>query len=105
MDQNGQPVLQEKSFTLATRCETDAVFADFLQRAAQIELVETNHDGVWLVQAKSGTVKLEAGLDLNQQEIALRRVNGRAWQAEVLNVNGRDLAAESLGRLPAVGKR
>ena len=38
--------------------------------------------------------------------IALRRVNGRAWQSEVLSVNGQDLAAATLGRaLGAGGER
>ena len=50
------------------------------------------------MKAKSGQVELEGGLDLNQKQIALRRVNGRAWQTEVLSVNGRDLATETLGR-------
>ena len=90
---------------LAARCETDAAFAAFLKRAAQIELVETYRAGVWLVKAKSGAVVLEAALDLNQKQIAGRRVNGRAWRPEVLNVNGRDLAAKTLGRLPAAAKR
>jgi hypothetical protein len=59
-------------------------------------LVEATQDGVWQVKAKSGAVELEAGLDLNQKQIALRRVNGRGWQPEVLSVNGRDWAAEML---------
>lgn len=83
---------------LAARCEIDAEFAKFLERAAQIKLVETTQKGIWLVKAKSGAVELEAGLDLNNQQIASRRVNGRAWQPEVLSVNGRDLAVGTLGR-------
>jgi hypothetical protein len=88
---------------LATRCATDAEFSAFLKRAAQIKLVETTQDGVWEVKAKSGAVELEAGLDFNQKQIALRRVNGQTWQSEVLSVNGRDLAAATLGSMPAVG--
>lgn len=87
---------------LAARCETAAEFTAFLRRAAQIELAETSQAGVWRVNAKSGAVELEAGLDLNQKEIALRRVNGRNWQPEVLSVNGRDLATATLGPKPAV---
>jgi hypothetical protein len=83
---------------LAARCETQADFTAFLKRAAQVELIESTQNGVWQVKAKSGAVDLEAGLDLNQKQIALRRVNGRAWQSEVLSVNGRDLTAETLGR-------
>jgi len=83
---------------LAARCETEAEFTAFLKRAAQVELIESTQNSVWQVKARSGAVELEAGLDLNQKQIALRRVNGRAWQPEVLNVNGRDLAAETLGK-------
>ncbi len=83
---------------LAARCETEAEFTALLKRAAQVELAETTQSGVWQVRARSGAVELEAGLDLNQKQIALRRVNGRAWQPEVLSVNGRDLAAETLGK-------
>ena len=90
---------------LAARCETDAAFAKFLKRAAEIKLVETNHDGGWQVKAKSGAVQLAAGLDLNQKQIAVRRINGCAWKSEVLNVNGRDLATKTLGRVSAEGKR
>lgn len=90
---------------LAARCETEAEFTAFLKRAAEIELAETTQDGVWQVKAKSGAVELEAGLYLNQKQIALRRVNGRAWQPEVLSVNGRDLTAATLGRKPAVVNR
>ena len=83
---------------LAARCETEAEFTALLKRAAQVELAETTQNGVWQVRARSGAVELEAGLDLNQKQIALRRVNGRAWQPEVLSVNGRDLAAETMGK-------
>jgi hypothetical protein len=83
---------------LAARCETEAEFTALLKRAAQVELAETTQNGVWQVRARSGAVELEAGLDLHQKQIALRRVNGRAWQPEVLSVNGRDLAAETLGK-------
>jgi hypothetical protein len=82
---------------LAARCESEAEFTAFLKRAAQVEVAETTQDGVWLVKARSGAVELEAGLDLNQKQIALRRVNGREWQPEVLTVNGRNLVAETLG--------
>jgi hypothetical protein len=81
---------------LAARCETEAEFAAFLKRAAQVQLVEATQDGVWQVKAKSGAVELDVGLDLNQKRIALRRVNGRAWQTDILSVNGRDWAAETL---------
>ena len=83
---------------LAARCETEAEFTALLKRAAQVELAETTQNGVWQVRARSGAVELEAGLDLNEKQIALRRVNGRAWQPEVLSVNGRDLAAETMGK-------
>lgn len=99
--------LDEKSvrcglILLTARCENDAEFAGFMNRAAQIKLSEITRDGVWQVNAKSGAVELEAGLDLNQKQIALRQVNGRVWKPEVLSVNGRDLAAGTLGRV--VGK-
>ncbi|MCC6822340.1 MAG: hypothetical protein IT579_16540 [Verrucomicrobia subdivision 3 bacterium] len=81
---------------LAARCETDAALAAFLKRAAQIELTETTQAGVWQVKAKLEASELEAGLDLEQKQIALRRVNGRAWRSEVLSVNDRDLARETL---------
>ena len=84
---------------LAARCETEAEFAAFLKRAAQVELVEATQDGVWQVKAKSGAVELEAGLDLTRKQIALRRVNGRTPQADILSVNGRDLAAETLSSM------
>lgn len=77
---------------LAARCETDAALAAFLKRAAQIELTETTQAGVWQVKAKLEASELEAGLDLEQKQIALRRVNGRAWRSEVLSVNDRDLS-------------
>ena len=101
--------LMEKSvrcgiILLAARCETEAKFTAFLKRAAQIKLGQTTQDGVWQVTAKSGTVKLEAGLDLDQKQIALRRVNGRAWRSAVLSVNGRDIAAETLGKTIRIGK-
>ncbi|MCX6926821.1 MAG: hypothetical protein NT154_26995, partial [Verrucomicrobia bacterium] len=83
----------------AKRCETEADFASFLKRVMQTELADTTQDGIWRVKAKSAAVELEAGLDLRQNQIALRRVNGLAWQSQVLTVNGRDLAAETLGRL------
>lgn len=54
------------------------------------------------LKAEAGVVELEAGLDLDQKQIALRRVNGRSWQPEVLSVNGHDLAAGTLGRMPTV---
>ena len=82
---------------LAARCETEAEFSVFLNRAAKIKLVETMRNGIWQIKAKSGAVELEAALDLNQAQIALRRVNGRVWQPEVLSVNGQDLAARILG--------
>lgn len=85
---------------LAARCETDGEFTAFLKRAANIKLAESRRDGVWQVKAKSGAVELEAGLDLDAKQIALRRVNGRASQPQVLSVNGRDLAAGTLDRKP-----
>jgi hypothetical protein len=81
---------------LAARCQTEQEFTALLKRAAQVELAETTQNSVWQVKASWGAVELEAGLDLNWKQIALRRVNGRTWQSEVLNVNGRDLAAETL---------
>lgn len=96
-----EPSIRCGLLLLAARCETDAAFAEFLNRVAQIKLVETMQNSNWQVEARSGGVELEAGLDLNQKQIALRRVNGRAWQPAVLNVNGRDLAAETLGGKPA----
>ena len=83
----------------AERCETEANFAAFLKRIAQIELAETTQNGVWRVKATSAAVKLEAGLDLSRKQIVLRRVNGRVWECQVLDVNGRDLTAETLSRL------
>lgn len=83
----------------AERCETEADFASFLKRVAQTEMAETTQDGIWCVKAKSAAVELEAGLDLSRKQIALRRVNGRTWQCQVLSVNGRDLTAETLSRL------
>jgi hypothetical protein len=59
-------------------------------------LIETTQNGVWQVKAKSGVVELEAGLDLEQKQIALRRCNGKDWPANVFSVNGRDLAGELL---------
>ena len=91
---------------LAARCETQAEFTAFLKRAAGVELVESTQTGVWHVKARSGDVELAAGLDLQNKTIARRQVNGRPWQPEVLSVNGRDLAAETLGRaLGAAGQR
>ena len=84
---------------LAARCETQGEFAAFLRRAAAVELAESTQDGIWQVKARSGAVELEAGLDLQQQTIALRRVNGRQWKPEILSLNHRNLAAETLGRV------
>ncbi|NOS70984.1 MAG: hypothetical protein HOP33_13765 [Verrucomicrobia bacterium] len=81
---------------LAARCEGGAEFKAFMKRAARIKINAATQGGIWQVNAKSGTTKLEAGLDLNQKQIALRRVNGRVWHPEVLSVNGRDFAAETL---------
>ena len=89
----------------AARCETEVEFTAFLKHAAQIQLVDTTRNDIWQVKAKSGSVKLEAGLDLHQKQIVLRRVNGRDWQPEVLSVNGRDLAAETINRKPTDGQR
>ncbi len=83
---------------LTARCETEIEFSSFLKRAAQIKLSDTTRKGVWQVKAKSGAAELEAALNLEKHEIALRRVNGRKWQSKILSVNGRDLAAETLGR-------
>jgi len=82
----------------AERCETEADFAAFLGRVARIQPTATSVDGIWRVKAKSGSVELEAGLDLGRKQIVQRSVNGRSWQPRVLSVNDRDLAAEILGR-------
>jgi len=70
----------------------------FLKRTAQIKLIETTQNGVWQVKAKSDRVELEAGLDLDQKQIKLRRVNGDDWPVNVFSVNGRDLMAELIVR-------
>ena len=69
---------------LAERCETESEFATFLNRVSQIKLADTTRKGIWHVKAKSGSVELEASLDLSNKLIALSRVNGRAWKPEVL---------------------
>jgi hypothetical protein len=80
--------------TLAARCETDAEFTAFVKRAAEIKLVESTTNRVWQVKAKSGTVELEAGLDLDQKQSVWRRFNGKDWPVNVFSVNGRDLVKE-----------
>ncbi len=45
---------------------------------------------------------LTAGLDLIRHEITTRQVNHRPWPTSVLQVNDRDLAAETLGRIRIV---
>ena len=82
---------------LAERCESEAEFGAFLERAGRVELTDATRNGIWQVRAKSGAVELEAGLDLTKKKVAIRRVNGRDWQPAVFTVNGRDLAAETLG--------
>ena len=75
-------------------------FAAFQKRARELQPREEIRDGIWRVRAQSGAVELEAGLNLRTHTLATRRVNGQSWQTEVLSVNGRDLAAETFGRLP-----
>jgi len=102
--------LEEKSLRcglimMAAQCETEAEFTVFLKRVVETKLVQSTQHGVWKVKATSGAAELEAGLDLDRKQIALRQVNGRPWQSEVLTVNGRDLAAATLGPRPAAGGR
>ena len=96
-----EPAVRAGLLLVAERCETDAEFAVFLQRARQIQPVSRLDNDVWQVSARLGATELQAALDLKQKKIAARRVNGKAWQAEVLNVNGRDFLAETLGSVPA----
>ena len=85
---------------LGEPCATDAEFAAFQKRARELQPREEIRDGIWRVRAQSGAVELEAGLNLRTHTLTTRRVNGQPWQTEVLSVNGRDLAAETFGRLP-----
>ena len=82
---------------MTAHCETDAEFEGFLKRVDRIKLTETNHRGIWLVTAKSGPVELQAGLNLNERKIAVRRVNGQEWKSTPLTVNGRDMALQIPG--------
>jgi putative transposase len=54
-----------------------------------------NWNAVWQVKTKSGVVELEAGLDLNRKQIALRRCDGKDWPVIVFSLNGRVVAADS----------
>lgn len=81
----------------AGRCETDADFSAFVSRTREIQVRPRMEGSVWRVNARQGTTELEAALDLKEKRIITRRVNGKDWQTAVLNVNGRDLAAEHLG--------
>ncbi|MCX6884696.1 MAG: hypothetical protein NTX27_06600, partial [Verrucomicrobia bacterium] len=85
---------------MAARCETAREFESFLQRAAAVVPVETMQKGVWTVKATFEGTVLEAGLDLDRQELSLRRANGREWSQEILTVNGRDLGRKYLGSAP-----
>ena len=85
---------------MAARCETAREFETFLQRASSVVPVETMQKGVWTVKATFEGTVLEAGLDLDRQEISLRRANGREWSQEILTVNGRDLGRKYLGSAP-----
>ena len=86
----------------AARCETEAEFQAFLQRAHEVKVTERVQDGIWQARAVTGAVELEAGLDLARKQVAWRRVNGRAWETKVLEVNGRDLLADLVGSSAAV---
>jgi len=84
---------------VTSRCETESEFRRFLDRVAHVRLDDRLSDGVWQVGARLGPAELEAGLDLAQRQISLRRVDGRDWQPQVLSVNDRDLASEMLPSL------
>ena len=75
----------------------DSDFAAFLSHTREIEVRPRADGTVWRVNARHGATELEAALDLKEKKIVTRRVNGKDWQTAVLNVNGRDLAAEFLG--------
>ena len=84
---------------LAAQCNNEAEFASLLKRAADLRLTQGVENGIWQAKAVSGSLAVEAGLGLTRKRVAWRRVNGQAWQPEVLSVNGRDWAAETLGRV------
>ena len=84
---------------LAGRCETAADFAALQLRARDMKMENTDHAGVWETTVTDGHIELTAGLDLIKHEITTRRVNHHPWPTPVLQVNDRDLAAETLGRI------
>ena len=81
---------------IAERCETPAQLAALVARARRAK-IETTEDG-WRVAATIDGLRLEAARDRKTRQPSLRLVNGAAPRAAVLSVNGRDLAAEILGR-------
>ena len=82
---------------LAQRCETDEEFLAFLKRVGEINVQETMQADVWCVAASLQDVQLKTGLNLNNKQISSRFVNGKTWQPEVLEINGRDIASKNLG--------
>jgi hypothetical protein len=82
---------------LAQRCETDEEFLAFLKRVGEINIQETMQADVWCVAASLQDVQLKTGLNLNNKQISSRFVNGKTWQPEVLEINGRDIASKNLG--------
>ena len=87
---------------LAGRCETAADFAALQHRVRDITLTTADRAGLWETTITDGPVELTAGLDLIRHEITSRQVNHRPWPTSVLQVNDRDLAAETLGRIRIV---
>jgi hypothetical protein len=85
---------------IAASCPTDDSFDKFMHSVRKLEVTQKSEGDQWSAQVTYGTVKLEAGLDLKQQEIAFRHVHGQDPASQVLDLNGADYATKLLGVLP-----
>jgi hypothetical protein len=87
----------------AAACESDADAHALVDSVRSATIADDIKGGRWTVTARvsdavsQAALELSAGLDIATGSPVSRRINGAELPGGVFNLNGRDIAAETLG--------